>query len=231
MSERPSSGLPGRLFRAHVLRRANDRTVARDAGAAAYHACDAEVGENGRAVFAKQNVLGFDVAVHEALRVGVVEAACDVFDHRDRRLHVQAALQAPVQVAAAQIFHDEVVALIVHAGVVNLHDVRMTQLRDDARLAHESFAEARVRRVLGRHDLDRNEAAELLLHREIDARHTAATDLALYAVARNLETRFSHWIEADVLRLPPDDRARCVLRARRVFRRGSPQGRARARVR
>ena len=49
----------------------------------------------------------------------------------------------------------------MHAGVVYLHDVRVAQLRDDPRFAHEAFAELRIGRVFGRNDLDRDEAAEV----------------------------------------------------------------------
>jgi hypothetical protein len=67
------------LFRRHVLRSAKREARARDALAASLLECqrDAEVGDH-RASILEQHILGFDIAVNDATRVGVVERASDL---------------------------------------------------------------------------------------------------------------------------------------------------------
>ncbi len=78
--------------------------------------------------------------------------------------------------AALDVLHDDVVAAVVDAGVVDLDDVGVDQLRDRQRLAPEAGDEALVvGEVLGE-DLDRDRALEDAVGRLVDVRHPARAE-------------------------------------------------------
>jgi hypothetical protein len=77
------------------------------------------------------------------------------------------------------------VALGVHvlAGIENLHDVRMLELRGRERLAPEAGDEGLVLGEVLREQLHRHAPLEHRVHREEDGRHTACAEPALESVA------------------------------------------------
>ena len=126
-----------------------------------------------------------DVAVDDPLAVGVVEPGAGLDADLDGGLGPQASarLQQLRSGAALHVLHDDVVAVLVDAGVVDLDDVRVDQLRDRQRLAPEAGDElVVVREVLGE-DLDRDGALQDPVGRLVDARHPARAEPVAELVA------------------------------------------------
>ena len=114
-------------------------------------------------------VPGLDVAVDDPLAVGVFEprAGLDADLDRDLRARARPSLEQLGAGVALDVLHDDVVAVVVDAGVVDLDDVGVDQLRDGQRLAAEAGDELLVvGEVLGQ-DLDRDGALE---HRSVAAK-------------------------------------------------------------
>ena len=126
-----------------------------------------------------------DVAVDDPLLVGVVEPGARLDADLDRGVGAEAALrlQELRARAALHVLHDDEVALLVDAGVVDLDDVGVDQLRDGERLAAEAGDELLVvGEVLGQ-DLHRDRALEHLVDRPVDARHPARAEAVAELVA------------------------------------------------
>src|SRR6185369_12689704 len=67
----------------------------------------------------------------------------------------------------------------------------MRELGHDLGFAHEALAEGRIARAERRqHDLKRHLALHAFLYRQVNARHAAASDLALDLVTRDLDVDF-----------------------------------------
>jgi len=96
----------------------------------------AEVGDLHAALFVEEQVLGLDVAVHEALLVRVFEGVANL-RHDGQRLggREPARLEKLPEIHAVHILHDDVVEAARFAEVVDINDVRMVELGEGARLA------------------------------------------------------------------------------------------------
>ena len=107
--------------------RVRDGQLARDRGRAADDACDAEVGELGRARRVEQDVGRLEVAVDDVVLVGVLEGRADAVHQLQGVLGRQGAVAAQVvaQAAALDELHDEVVGVALDALVEDAHDVRV----------------------------------------------------------------------------------------------------------
>ena len=166
---------------------------------------DAEVGELDHALVAAQQVAGLDVAVDDAVAVGVVEPPAGLREDVDRLARVERAV-LPEDLRArlpVDVLHDDEVArgLVVEPEVEHLHDVGVHEPRGGQRLAAEARDEARVlRQVLGE-QLDGHVALQPRVERELDRRHAADAEAALQAVAVS-EELVSH-------PRPPDRHRRC----------------------
>ncbi len=128
---------------------------------------DAEVGHLRAAVLVDQHVLRLDVAVHDALVVGGLQRAGDLDRVGERLGHVEPAQAADARLerlAGDVLEHDERRATIL-ADVDHLHDVRVVELGDGARLAPEPLELGGVAGHGPQHRLDRNGALEHLVER------------------------------------------------------------------
>ena len=126
-----------------------------------------------------------DVAVDDPLAVGVLEPGARLDPDLDRRLGAEPplGLQQLGDRLALDVLHDDVVAAVVDAGVVDLDDVRVDQLRDRERLAAEAGDElVVVGEVLGE-DLDRDGALEHPVGGPVDGRHAARAEPVAELVA------------------------------------------------
>jgi hypothetical protein len=146
------------------------RSAARSSG-------EPEVRDAHAPVVAAQHVRRLHVAVHEALRVRGREPARRVEEGRE---HV--AMARPRRAPAPRVErlpldelhrHEHVAVVLPH--VVDLHDVRVRQLAERARLAHEQRPRAlgAARRV---HQLERHAPVELGVVRRVDHAHPAAAE-------------------------------------------------------
>jgi hypothetical protein len=200
-----------RLLGRQVLGGADDRPGLGHVGLGARPG-DAEVGHLQVAVLGDEHVLGLHVAVHHVAPVGGAERGEDLLGEVDRlqRGERGAAPDHLLEVRPRQVLHDDVVAAVRLAAVVDRDDVGVVEAGRRRGLAAEALHELGVRRVwLGQH-LDRDLAVEQPVVAEVDARHATGAELAAQLVA------------------PPDQLA--GLEAHRALRRG-PAAAERGRVR
>jgi hypothetical protein len=176
-----------RLFGTHVVRRADDRAGAGHAQRGFVRARDAEIGEDGRAVFAQQDVVGLDVAVDDAFFLRIGKRRGDLARDAQRQRGRERRAVAGQHLAAADVFHRDVMQVAGVADVMDAHDVAVMQLGGDARFAQEAFAEVRIDEQRRRHHLERDFAVDRFLDRQIDRRHAAAAELAQHAITGNLD--------------------------------------------
>ena len=103
---------------------------------------DAEVGELDDVAVGDEQVSGLDVAVDDAVAVGVLEAAARLGDDLDALVDVEMAAvaqQLGARIARHVLHHDEVlVAALVEAEVEHLDDVRVHEPGGGERLAAEA---------------------------------------------------------------------------------------------
>ena len=92
-------------------------------------------------------------------------------------------LEDGVEPAAADVFHDEEVAVAVLAERVDLHDVRAAHGGQRARLLLEAGGDAGVAHPRGRDDLHGDAAIEADVAREVHDPHAADAELGLDFVA------------------------------------------------
>ena len=144
---------------------------------------DAEVRDDGGAA-REQHVVRLHVPVDDALVVRVGERPRDVAQGADAFRHGQgiARGQPSPQRRPLLVRHDEVQHAVRIAGVVQRHDVRVSQAGGDADLAQEPLAAQRRRQLRPNH-LDGDTPRMLLIVREIDARHAAPSELPFDAIA------------------------------------------------
>jgi hypothetical protein len=171
-----------RLFGRHVVDGAGDAALAGDADAALTHR-EAEVDELDRGAalaVGVEDVGGLEVAVDEAVLVGVAEGLADLGRDLDRLLEVVGA--ALLEAGAYQQLHHEVRHLQVLADVVDGDHVRVVEGGDRAGLAEDAIAGV-TDLAVGAEDLDRHRALELDVPAAEDDAHAAAADLLVEAVA------------------------------------------------
>ena len=94
--------------------------------------------------------------------------------------------------ALIQVLHGDVGRARVLEEVEHGDDVRVHQRARQARLAHEPAREVGVGRVEGRQLLERHEAVQVELAREVYHRHPAASDLPDDAVAADGPDQLRH---------------------------------------
>ena len=138
--------LAERLLGSHV--RGRTEHLARAGGhrrGAADHLGDPEVGHLDGPGRGEQDVVGLDVAVEDPLAVGVVQRAAGGGDDAARGLGGDAlAVEALPHRAPGQQLHDEQAEAGVLHVVVDGDDVRMIQVRQHPRLAHEPVLHSRI---------------------------------------------------------------------------------------
>ena len=128
------------------------------------------------------HVGGFDVAMDDALRVGVLESVEKAEEELDP--YLDGILGEVVGIAGSEllddafegltlhVLHHEEVALLVDAGVVNRHDVRVLEAADGADLVDETGEDGRVGQ-LGEEALERDLAIDIVVADEDHFAHAS----------------------------------------------------------
>jgi hypothetical protein len=137
----------------------------------------------------QEDVLGLDVAVNHAMRMGVRQRVGDLAGERHRVLlgKPPVPLQPLAQGLALDERHDEIRqrgtgTALDHAGIKDGKNVRVLQPGGELDLAEEAF-EAQRAAELGPDHLERHRTPMPQVLREIDRRHPAGADLTLQEVA------------------------------------------------
>ena len=138
--------------------------------------CKAEV-EQCRARLCEHDVAGLDIAMDDALPMGLIEGIGDfdgvlngLFDRKG------SFLQAHFERLAFEVLHDEKGHAILLADVVEGADVRMLERGNRPRLALEPFLELWMPGAILGKDFDRDDAIEPRVARAIHLAHAARAD-------------------------------------------------------
>ena len=144
---------------------------------------DAEVGDERRAIV-QQDVLRLDVAMHDAVTVGVVECRKHFARDADRVVNGKLcfALEALTQRLASDERHHVIEIPARFSGVVQGEDVRMLQVRRRANLGKESLW-SECGGEVGVEDLECHLSRVLDVAREVNRGHAAGADLPLDLIA------------------------------------------------
>ena len=175
-------------LRCHEMQRAHDVTSGREAAVTAVEGFgQAEVCDLHLAVNADHDVGGFDVAVHNAVLVGVLQRVTHVRCNGHGMRGGEAALAGDrlAHVRAVNELHDEKQRAIAHlAEVEDLHDARVVELRHGAGLLLEALQEGRVMLAqLRREDFDGDGPLQRGLDAAIHRAHAATSEEGLDDVA------------------------------------------------
>ena len=169
------------LLGRHVGRAAGHALEARDLGIGDQR--DAEIDDAHVAILGEQDVRRLDVAVHHAARVRVVQRLCDLVDDLHDLLDGQQAAGTAVRrqcARAVDVLGDDVTPPLLLARIVDRHDVRVLELADHVRLAHEHAAGVAALGVVGAGgvvELDGDVAPVERVVRQVHGAGAAAADL------------------------------------------------------
>ena len=153
----------------------------------------AEVEHLEDAVAAHHEILGLEVAVHQAGRVRDREAARRLADERDDLRGRAPGLPRPrPHGGPVDVLHGHVERAVLLAQVVDGHDVRMVERGGRARLEQQAFAALGVGGERRGQDLHRHAARQGRILGEVHAPHAALTERLEDAVAA--EGRSDHAI-------------------------------------
>jgi hypothetical protein len=143
-----------------------------------------EVPELDPTVVGEQDVLGLEVAVHDAGAVRGRQAGEHGTEDVRRLFRGERAVlvQEVPQRDARDVLHHDVDAVVLGALVVHAHQVRVRQAGGGTGLLDEAFPEGLVVGQVPVHDLDRDAALESDVGGEVHGRHPAPRDAGADAV-------------------------------------------------
>src|SRR5688500_11933004 len=144
---------------------------------------DAEVDEVSEVGPGDQDVGRLDVAVQDAMAVGVGESLGYLCDQGDGAAGIQPTSSDDlVEACAVDETHVDVEPAVTLAEVVNRNDVRVLEARRAVRLSAEPSTEVLIARDIGWKELERHGAATTSIERPVNLAHPASPEEALEAV-------------------------------------------------
>ena len=161
-----------------------DRLVGDRAGLAGEKTGYAEIRHLYASVGKQHDVLRLDVAVDDALGMGVHEGA----EYLRREMHSlldpddSLLLDVIFEGYAVDVLHDDILKRRTVAYVENLDDIRVVEQRDRAGFVAESAAELLVVEVLLAQDLDCHYRAGVEILRLVNDSHASVSDLFEYFI-------------------------------------------------
>ena len=175
-----------RLLRRHVARRAHHHPGHRQARTIQCYR-QPEVADLRHARSVEPDVSRFQITVHDAARVRVLEAGADLLGDTHHLLDRQPVIFSPLQhrrqIAAGHVLRDDVRVPLVVAGVEHGHDVRViAEPPHRLRLALHARASVGVEALRLDHG-KRHVAVEPRVVRQVDLLAPALAEEALYHVA------------------------------------------------
>ena len=131
---------PGRLFRRHVRKRAQNLAFLGNVFGGIKNLGQAEIAHQRLSISVQKNVARFEITMQNALYVGVSHGASDLRHQADRPARIGLILQQPAgQAAAVSELHDEKWIALLLAMLIDLDDVGVVELGDGTGFLVESF--------------------------------------------------------------------------------------------
>ena len=159
-----------------------DGLVADGLALRAREAGDAKIHHFNGTVRQQHDVLRFDVAVDDALGMGMLQRP----QHLGGKIHrlfpgqgAAALLEILFKRDAVDVFHDDILQPVGDRNIIHLDDVRVAEDRDRLGFIFETADEFLVIQKFFFEHLDRNGVAGLFVHAAVDVGHTAHADQAL----------------------------------------------------
>jgi hypothetical protein len=182
------------LLRRDVVDRAEQLARVREARRRVEHLRETEVGEVDLTGVGDHDVRGLDVAVDEPSVVCGVQRVGDVADDLDGALDGERPEigQQLVEVAAVDPQHRQVEVAVVLAGLVDRHDARMVDPRDELSLTQQALAVLLVQCAHRRDHLERGRLARLGVRGAVDHAHSAGARNTLDAVPAEDRSHSEH---------------------------------------
>ena len=146
---------------------------------------DAEVGDEGHAVFVEQDVFGLDVAVHDAEVVGGAETAQNLAHDRERRVLVERRAPREVleEIVGVDVLHRNERIALGESEVETLHDVAMADAARQLQFVLEALERVGIVVNRQREHLERDHFVDRLVDGGTDVAHRAGAEESLDAVA------------------------------------------------
>ena len=150
-----------------------------------YGSGDTKIGDLDASCFGYQDVVRLDVAVDDAVFMGVFQSLADVKGNLYRRIDRQMAVLFNIflQRFAADVFHDDVMHIFVITNIIYIYDIGVGQLGRRLSFLAEPDDEIVVVSVFGMKDLDGDDAVQQNILRLVDDGHAAGAYFLQYLVS------------------------------------------------
>ncbi len=158
---------------------------------AVYRAGESEIADFRAGLQIEQDVGRFDVAVEDAVFMGVGEAVTDPRNEADHLSRIDRhAIGRMEQRLPRHVLHDDIEHAVHLAEVENSNEIRMVEFRHRLRLGFEAFAERGVLAEFLGQDLDGHGAVQRLLDGAINRTHASGGDQGFDFVTRKERSEF-----------------------------------------
>ncbi len=183
--------LAARLFRAHVTGCAGKCRSTADVFLAKRQS---EIGDVRLAGCIEENVSGLDVAVDQALAMGIVQRLRDSRDQFRRLRNRKRSVVNPFRerLALNELRHNVAGKLFGAADIVNRNNIGMVQTRDGARFRKVGFSVLGIQNELAMGNLDCDRPLQSIVTSEIDNAKPSVAQFVLNQVAANGRGPGSH---------------------------------------